>query len=916
MKKITRVLAGLLIFGMFFSCANDNTVDTPDDQNDIEQPGTSDPGSQTPVNPNPEQPKKIEAVTFNPAAGEVEAGTKVTLSTTTENAVIYYEFIKADGAATITKENFKINKYSEPVEIKEAGTLYAIAVESESSTNVSEISKAAYTIKATGPVIVAPETVTFSLEAGEVEAGTTVTLSTTTENAVIYYEFVKEGETATLTKENFKINKYSEPVEIKEAGTLYAIAAESEESTNVSEISSVAYTIKATSPVIVGPEDAIRNWTAESTVTAWSVYNFADLEKLAEIVNDGNDLAGVTITQKEDIAINESVLGDKFEEPVEAEAGVANAELKNFAGIGSASKPFAGTYDGNGKQITGLYIYGAQQGLGFFGGLKAATIKNVVIIDGCVVNKNVQVKESGSHDGSDDDRFGGLIGVTSEGENSIENCIYVGTVGSKAAYDRDHSYEYIGGIIGRVESSTTANLKNCYSLVKLYGTAAGLVEKVKGTVNFDNCYGVTLDKKLYTKADNKVAFEAEDKDEIIAAVKDAFGIDLSSYFTKAELDIAPVPVEPAEFSVQAGEIEVGSTIKLSAAENTKIYYEIVKDGDETTLTAENYESATKYSEPITINETVTIYAIVVGRHKVSEITSAKYTAVQPTEPIPEDSIRNWTAESTATAWSVYNFSDLKKLAEIVNGGKNLAGVTITQKEDITINESVLGEKFAEPAEAAAGEPNADLKNFAGIGSKSNPFAGTYDGNGKKISGLYIYGGQQGLGFIGAVNGATVKNVIILDACVVNKNETSSDGSDDDRFGGLIGLVIKNASEITIENCIYVGTVGSQAAKDRGGAYEYVGGIIGRVESGSTVNLSKCVSLVKLYGDSAALIKRVDGTANCTDCIGVDLKKNVYSDAATTVTLDAEGGISKSEIIETVKTACGLDLTDYFTKAGL
>ena len=429
MKKITKVLAGLLIVGLFFSCKN-NT------DNEVE--------------------KKIEAVTFNPAAGEVEVGTKITLSTTTDGAVIYYEFVKADAAATLTKENFKINKYAEPVEIKEAGTLYAIAVESESSTNVSEISSAAYTIKVVAPVV---------------------------------------------------------------------------------------------------PEDAIRLWTAESTATAWSVYNYEDLEKLAEIVNGGKDLAGVTITQKEDITINETVLGEKFAEPEEAEAGVANANLKNFAGIGSVDHPFAGTYDGNGKKISGLYIYGGQQGLAFIGAVNGATVKNVTILDAAVINKNVwegtktKTDESGEtitvpdHDGTDDDRFGGLVGVVMKDSPAvtIENCIFVGTVGSKAAYNRDDTYEYIGGILGRIDDNATLTINKSFSLVKLYGSAAALVKKVssKATISITDSIGVSLDKKVYKSKDAESAKLDEEggitKAEIIAAVKTACGLDLTDYFTKAGL---------------------------------------------------------------------------------------------------------------------------------------------------------------------------------------------------------------------------------------------------------------------------------------------------------------------------------------------------------------------------------------------
>ena len=382
-------------------------------------------------------------------------------------------------------------------------------------------------------------------------------------------------------------------------------------------------------------------------------------------------------------------------------------------------------------------------------------------------------------------------------------------------------------------------------------------------------------------------------------------------------------ISPVAFSPAAGEVEKDTTVTLSTStEGAEIYYLVVKGDDTATLTKENYKTAGKYAEPIAITEAETIYALAAKGDNISEITSAAYTIKVVAPVVPEDAIRLWTAETTATAGSVYNYEDLVKLAEIVNGGKDLAGVTITQKEDIAINAAVLGDGFVEPAEAAAGEPNADLINFAGIGSKSAPFAGTYDGNGKKITGLYIYGGQQGLGFIGCLDNATVKNVIIIDAAVINNNASAADdGSDDDRFGGVVGMTLKKeGNACTVENCLFVGTVGSQAAKDRGGAYEYIAGIIGRVEEKSTADVKNCYSLVKVYGDSSALVQKVSGTLNCTDSVGVTTGKAVYTNQpkveGAKTTLDEEGGFTKAGIIETVKTACGIDLTEWFTKAGL
>ena len=268
--------------------------------------------------------------------------------------------------------------------------------------------------------------------------------------------------------------------------------------------------------------------------------------------------------------------------------------------------------------------------------------------------------------------------------------------------------------------------------------------------------------------------------------------------------------------------------------------------------------------------------------KITKITAALLVAVIPfvsfsckhnnnniedngkSEPvvIPEDAVRNWTAASKATAWSVYGVEDLEKLAEAVNAGNDFAGKTITVKKDIVINENVLTKDFEEPEEGKDGTPNPKFKNLESIGRGVSPeedyeacsFSGTFDGNGKVISGLYMYQGHQDLGFFGLVDGATIKNVILIDACVINRNVIPNpdenatyphDNKDDDRFGGLVGVVDGNGAGVTIENCLFAGVVGSQAAVDRGSPYEYIGGLIGRADTDATVKDS--FVFARLYG---------------------------------------------------------------------
>ena len=226
----------------------------------------------------------------------------------------------------------------------------------------------------------------------------------------------------------------------------------------------------------------------------------------------------------------------------------------------------------------------------------------------------------------------------------------------------------------------------------------------------------------------------------------------------------------------------------------------------------------------------------------------------PAEEIPADSIRNWTSEAAATEYKVYDVEDLKFLAETVSAGNTLAGITVVVANDITINESVLKEGFLEADEGEGATANAALVNLDSIGVRGKGFAGTFDGNGKVIKGLYMYQAHQGLGFIGATaEGAVIKNVTIIDACVVNCNASAAeDGSDDDRFGGLVGLV---EGATSIENCVFIGVVGSSAAEARGGAYEYIGGLIGRCDAATTAK--DCTVLARVYGGDVINKKGAD-----------------------------------------------------------
>ncbi|MWC30724.1 chitobiase/beta-hexosaminidase C-terminal domain-containing protein [Paenibacillus sp. MMS18-CY102] len=159
----------------------------------------------------------------NPVGGEVAAGTAVSLSTATVDAVIHYT---TDGSTPTVSSAV----YSTAISITSPVTIKAIAVKSGATD--SEIMSESYTV--IQPVLDVVAKPTASQAGGEVAAGTLVTLNTATPNAEIHY--TTDGSTPTESSP-----VYSTAICIESPVTIKAIAVKLG-ATN-SEVMSESYTI-------------------------------------------------------------------------------------------------------------------------------------------------------------------------------------------------------------------------------------------------------------------------------------------------------------------------------------------------------------------------------------------------------------------------------------------------------------------------------------------------------------------------------------------------------------------------------------------------------------------------------------------------------------------------------------------------
>lgn len=139
---------------------------------------------------------------------------------------------------------------------------------------------------------------------------------------------------------------------------------------------------------------------------------------------------------------------------------------------GYVSQAYAGTFDGANHTIKGLSVnLTSKSGVGFFGTVHGATIKNLQI--------------AGNIYSTNSSYVGGIVGRT-QGNVTIDGCSFSGSVTATKAGMTNGA----GGIAGRVNAGTLA-VTNCANLsdVTGSGSAAGILGYAGNTkVTIENCY--------------------------------------------------------------------------------------------------------------------------------------------------------------------------------------------------------------------------------------------------------------------------------------------------------------------------------------------------------------------------------------------------------------------------------------------
>ena len=632
----------------------------------------------------------------------------------------------------------------------------------------------------------------------------------------------------------------------------------------------------------------------------------------AKINSSRNTHTGIYAKLTADITINKNVLKAD---------GTLNGDGKNFrlwTPIGNTQDcKYNGVFDGDGHTISGLYYSGGDMYVGLFGIVEWVTITNLTLSDSYFVN-----------DSNTDTYIGRLVGFIKNTSADIRNCGVAGTL--IATVSGNSSYLYAGGLIGRADTGATSEItiRNCYasgSLTASFGAtpagckiyAGGLLGSSSMSLGvalyITNCYStcaITADNGAITGGVIGYCFV----DDNILSIGNAYYLETDGLdtFARIDADDGATVVNEAK-AMSAYQFANGEVAWLLNGETSEATEEAPLVWKQTlgTDAAPNFTGKTVYYGHYTCaNATEKTYSNDPLSDQPMEHTWSNGICSVCGKECLHESYDNGFCETcgayqqpsgsgtTSDPYLIKNAGNLYWFAAKVNNNTPTACAKLDA--DIIVNPGTFDENGGyTPKNGEA------LRSWTPIGNGAigASYAGTFDGNGKTVSGLYVNDSSVGYaGLFGIVNGgATLKNIGVLGsyfcgdyhsgalAAMVMVETThvaptvqisgcysNSVLSGNYYVGGLIGSVgAYGECTLTVENCYSTGSVKGN---------KYVGGLIGDV-LGAAVRNCYSTGSVTASSDFGAIFGQINyETKTVTNCY-------YLTGAASTGVGSGEGGVT-------------------------
>lgn len=614
------------------------------------------------------------------------------------------------------------------------------------------------------------------------------------------------------------------------------------------------------------------------------IANAGNLYWFAAQVNSGETTINAILMN--DIVINSQVLdadGNLIADP---------SGLRQWTPIGqyiseTDNPGFAGTFNGNGKTIRGLYHYGDSAKYAGLFGYSAGTIRDLAIADayihtthsdgraGSVTGLNEGTVSNCHNSGfvGGNGQIGGIVGRMNAGtiENcsnsgtitgnsyvggicgyeggKIQNCSNSGTVngnldvGGIAGWNRGAiekcsnsgtitGNSYVGGVAGLVSGGT---INNCYNVGSVEATnecAGGIAGGVQNTSNISNCFSGGLVKvpssvggivgNVLNNSATNVTITNGYYDNLVYS-----GNDIDTIGPQAKVTRTKVEGKTTE-AFSSGEVTW-----LLNGESAEGVWKQTLNAD----SAPGFTGGTVYygyvdcgsTEAVYTNTTVSTEPV---EHDYENGFCEQVSGQTHYEPATLVTAENCTelglADSYIGYYAITNAGQLYWIADKVdNDNANFGAANVVLTDNITVNSGTL---TANSAGARVWNP---IGRYTYIHSDDAVFSGTFDGNGKTVSGLYYNDSAKTSRYIGLVacvaEGGTVKHVTLSNSYISGYRHTG--GIAGENYGTITGCVnnaaiggegeqggIVGENYGTVELCGNTGTITN--------TWCYSGGIVG------------------------------------------------------------------------------------------
>ena len=615
-------------------------------------------------------------------------------------------------------------------------------------------------------------------------------------------------------------------------------------------------------PVLTCFADRVINteWPGDAKGNEEDPYTIADVKDLYAfvILSQKDTFNNKTIKLVDDIVLNTG----------NAKDWVGDTPEYVWTPIGK----FAGIFNGNNHTISGLYMNATASNSGMFAEtLASSTICNLYLKNSYLKSSQTglgsivgagrgtlsKVYSDAIVDGAKQ-RIGGLIGGAFDKSNVLSECWFAGTVTNTGTTSNDRG---TGGLIGMLYGSAKAEISDCLNTGIIDATATNqTVPKIGGIVGSVESKVVLTITDCLNAGDVRVA--AGKWDGVIIGCIDGADVRCTTSYGFG--------VAGTDYIV--GWMQNSGKFIIDYYHAGKLYENVDRSANSASSTSVN-NSHRKIPIMFLDRNNPTSYTWNSATTALAQFDfDNKWSAVPSGVAVPKHFEKevldtSWYQEAKGTEEDPYVLSDLADLYGFASLSKTntFEGKTVQLANDIAINKG-----------------NVDAEDWANnapiyIWSPISEFAGTFDGNGKNVSGLYINSTSNNTGFFARTAAtSTVKNLWITNSYI--KSTAKRVGSvagislgtfdtiysnaiidvEKDNVGGIGGYV-HEGTDTLFKNCWFNGQINGKAQN----AY-YFGGILGNIETETEaiVTMENCLNtgMITSIRTKAAVLGGLCGSA--------------------------------------------------------